>query len=94
MDCKYKKLKKIEDDTEEAQIINSDMYQILAYMIGYDLKKDMLIYPRGEVEKESEATIVLNGVPRKISVKTIDLSEIRKKHLQDLTMEVETTISG
>jgi len=92
VDCKYKKLKKLEDDIENAQIINSDVYQILAYMVGYNLKKGMLIYPKGEVEKETEANIGLNGISRKIFVKPIDLNEIQKTHLQDFTKEVESII--
>jgi len=92
VDCKYKKLKKLEDDIENAQIINSDVYQILAYMVGYNLKKGMLIYPKGEVEKETEANIELNGIPRKIFVKPMDLNEIQKTHLQDFTKEVESVI--
>jgi 5-methylcytosine-specific restriction endonuclease McrBC regulatory subunit McrC len=92
VDCKYKKLKKLEDDIDNAQIINSDVYQILAYMVGYNLKKGMLIYPKGEVEKETEANIGLNGISRKIFVKPIDLNEIQKTHLQDFTKEVESII--
>jgi 5-methylcytosine-specific restriction enzyme subunit McrC len=92
VDCKYKRLKKLEDDIENAQIINSDVYQILAYMVGYNLKKGMLIYPKGEVEKETEANIGLNGISRKIFVKPIDLNEIQKTNLQDFTKEVESII--
>ena len=89
VDCKYKKLKKLEDDNENARFINSDVYQILAYMIGYNLQKGMLIYPKGEVEEESEADVTLNGVSRKIFVKPIDLNHIEKDHVKKFTREVE-----
>lgn len=94
VDCKYKKLKKMEDDIENAQIINSDVYQILAYMIGYDLRKGMLIYPKGEVEKESEANITLNGVSRMVFVKPIDLNQVQKSYLENFTREVEAVVTS
>lgn len=92
VDCKYKKLKKLEDDIENAPIINSDVYQILAYMIGYGLQKGMLIYPKGEVEEESESRITLNGVSRRILVKPIDLNTIQKTYLQKFTRDVEEVV--
>jgi 5-methylcytosine-specific restriction enzyme subunit McrC len=49
LDCKYKKTPVIEDDTSNAAVpLNSDVYQMLAYLVANRLKKGVLAYPRHE----------------------------------------------
>ena len=91
-DCKYKRLNKIEDDNENAQIINSDVYQILAYMVGYQLTKGILIYPKDEIEHETEIDVLFEGIIRKIFIKQIDLNQIQEQYLRAFARQVEDIV--
>ena len=91
-DCKYKRMGKIEDDYQGSRLINSDFYQILAYMIGYNQDKGMLIYPKSEVEEEIESSVYLDQKQARIFVKPIDLDEIEEEKLKTFVKEVETIV--
>lgn len=91
-DCKYKRLKKIEDDNEKAQIINSDVYQILAYMTGYRLNKGILIYPKDEIEQETEINVVFDGIAGKVFIRQIDLNQIQEPYLKAFAGKMESIV--
>jgi 5-methylcytosine-specific restriction enzyme subunit McrC len=93
-DCKYKKMKKLEDDSNNAQIINSDIYQMLAYMVGYQQDKGLLIYPKGEVEEDTQIKVLVDGVSKQIFIKPIDLNTIDESYLQAFSNEVENIIAN
>jgi len=93
MDCKYKKLRKIKDDDLRAKVINSDVYQILSYIIGCGVEDGVLIYPKHEVQSESILVISLQGNNKNIIIKPIDLNEINDVYLKEFTKELDDIVT-
>jgi 5-methylcytosine-specific restriction enzyme subunit McrC len=63
-DAKYK----IVDDN----MLNADLYQMLAYIVAADLPSGLLIYPKGG--KAVETSIRVANVARTIEISTLDIS--------------------
>lgn len=93
LDCKYKKTQAIEDDTSpnSSLPLNSDVYQILAYMVAHRIKKGVLVYPRYEGQ-DTELSAEIAGETYSVYVRTIDLTSINDANIEDFSKRIYKTI--
>jgi 5-methylcytosine-specific restriction enzyme subunit McrC len=67
LDTKYRRL-----STIDSSDLNTDLYQVSAYMDRYGLQQGVLVYPRFSPTEEAE--VRLRGTLKRLKVLTIDLS--------------------
>ena len=90
IDCKYKKIKKIEDDQhiDMSKPFPSDVYQLLSYLITYKCKKGIIIYPKGEAE-DVELNIQVETEIYKIKIKQIDLTNLDEIEMKNFVYNID-----
>jgi len=90
IDCKYKRIKTIEEDKEvdASKPYPSDVYQILTYMVAQKCTKGVLIYPKGEAE-DTVIKVQVENETYTIKVKQIDLTNLEEDRLIAFARQID-----
>ncbi len=90
LDCKYKKTQILKDDAAPSTALpmNSDVYQLLSYMVARRCQRGVLVYPKTEGE-DVELAVVVNGERYLLYVRTIDLSTITESSLEEFASRIK-----
>ncbi len=76
LDAKYRRLSTLHDSD-----LNTDLYQVSAYMDRYGLQQGVLVYPRFSPTEEAE--VRLRGTAKRLKVLTLDLGTPTTATLED-----------